>query len=91
MIKVFHGSNQIVKNPVLIQQNHTLDFGKGFYTTINEEQANSFALKVQNRRKIGIPCVNVFELDERAFEDCSFHEFKSADIEWLDFVSQNRN
>lgn len=49
-LMLYHGSNQIVEKPVLIVQNHTLDFGYGFYTTLNETQAQNFAQKVVVRR-----------------------------------------
>ena len=43
---LYHGSNIVVAQPKLIQQNRFLDFGYGFYTTTNKEQAISFADKV---------------------------------------------
>ena len=39
---LFHGSNVEETKPKLIQQNRYLDFGFGFYTTLNKEQAVSF-------------------------------------------------
>ena len=45
---LYHGSNQIVKKPAIIEQNHTLDFGHGFYTTLNEAQAFQSSYEVQN-------------------------------------------
>ena len=36
---LYHGSNVIVDQPKLIRQNRYLDFGFGFYTTTNREQA----------------------------------------------------
>ena len=50
---LYHGSNLVVSEPKLIQQNRFLDFGFGFYTTTNKEQAISFADKVTKRRKNG--------------------------------------
>lgn len=37
-MKLYHGSNVEVAYPGLIEQNHTLDFGFGFYTTTNLDQ-----------------------------------------------------
>lgn len=48
---LYHGSNVIVEHPKLVKQNRFLDFGFGFYTTTNREQAENFALKVAERRK----------------------------------------
>ena len=42
---VYHGSNVTVEKPRLITPNRALDFGNGFYTTTNLEQAISFAQK----------------------------------------------
>ena len=55
---VYHGSNIAVENPKLFIPNRALDFGNGFYTTMNLEQAESFANNVVNRNeKQGIPTV----------------------------------
>lgn len=48
---LYHGSNAVVGTPKLIKQNRYLDFGFGFYTTTNREQAVNFAEKVADRRK----------------------------------------
>ena len=50
---VYHGSNVVVAEPKLIKQNRLLDFGFGFYTTTNKDQAIAFAEKVYRRRKSG--------------------------------------
>ena len=52
---LYHGSNIIVDKPQIIQSNRFLDFGTGFYTTTNYEQALNFAQKVTTRRKEGTP------------------------------------
>ena len=39
---LYHGSDVIVEYPRLLERQRTLDFGPGFYTTINKEQAVSF-------------------------------------------------
>lgn len=88
---VYHGSNVVVAEPKLIKQNRFLDFGFGFYTTTNKDQAIAFAEKVYRRRKSGGKIISVYELDEtRAFSECSLLHFTSADEAWMDFVSQNR-
>lgn len=65
---LYHGSNVIVSEPKLVQQNRFLDFGFGFYTTTNKKQAVSFAEKVYRRRKEGGKVVNVYEIDEQTIE-----------------------
>ena len=42
---LYHGSNITVDHPRLIKQNRYLDFGFGFYTTTNRDQAVNFASK----------------------------------------------
>jgi len=36
---VYHGSDIVVKQPKILQSERMLDFGEGFYTTTNKEQA----------------------------------------------------
>ena len=89
---LYHGSNVIVSEPELIEQNRFLDFGFGFYTTTNKIQAIGFADKVTKRRKEGEKTVSIYEIDEeRAFAECSVLRFDSANEAWLDFVSENRS
>lgn len=88
---LYHGSNMTVSQPKLVEQNRFLDFGYGFYTTTNKEQAVGFADKVTKRRKEGIRTVSVYEMDEeRAFSQCSLLRFDAPDEAWLDFVYENR-
>ena len=88
---LYHGSNVIVEHPKLVKQNRFLDFGFGFYTTTNREQAENFALKVAERRKEGEAILNIYEIDEKeAFQKCSLLKFDSPDENWLDFVAANR-
>ena len=88
---LYHGSNMVVKQPKLIKQNRFLDFGFGFYTTTNREQARNFALKVVQRRKPGEATLNIYSIEENeAFKECSLLRFETPDEKWLDFVSANR-
>lgn len=87
---LYHGSNMTVDKPRLIDQNRYLDFGCGFYTTTNKNQADNFAQKVVVRRG-GVPTVNVYELDESALADLNVKRFLAPDEQWLDFVSAHRN
>ena len=85
---LYHGSNMIVENPKLIEQNRFLDFGYGFYTTTNIGQAENFAGKVVVRRG-GKPIVNVYEYDENAYTNLQIKRFSAPDEEWLDLFSQS--
>lgn len=89
---IYRGSNMIVEQPKLIAQNRFLDFGFGFYTTLNKEQAISFAYKVVKRKKTGEKTVNIYEFNKaKAFSECSILSFDSANEAWLNFVSENRS
>lgn len=88
---LYHGSNVIVDQPKLIRQNRYLDFGFGFYTTTNREQAVNFAQKVTDRRKMGEATLNIYSVNEAvAFQECKVLQFDSPDEAWLDFVVANR-
>lgn len=87
----YHGSNVTVDHPKLVRQNRYLDFGYGFYTTTNREQAVNFAQKVTERRKNGLATLNMYSVDEAvAFKECSLLRFNSPDQAWLEYVSANR-
>ena len=60
---LYHGSNVIVEQPKLIRQNRYLDFGFGFYTTTNRDQAVNFAQKVTDRRKTGAATLNIYSVE----------------------------
>ena len=89
---VYHGSNMEVKEPKLITPNRTLDFGDGFYTTTNIEQAVRFANNITPRRKpMGTPIVSTYEISyEEMQESLNILYFESPDDDWLDFVHHQR-
>ena len=93
---LYHGSDQIIKTPELRHSVRTLDFGPGFYTTTNKEQAIDFAIKVYNRSiRAGITSqgkyVNIYNVDyEKMQKELNILHFKSADEDWFDFVIANR-
>lgn len=43
MITLFHGSNLCVEKPLIDKGRNNLDFGKGFYLTKIQEQAEKWA------------------------------------------------
>ena len=89
-MKVFHGTNIVIERPKIINRYKTLDFGEGFYTTENENQARDFAVKVCSRRSPLIdPIVNCYEFkgDVNKF---SVLKFDAPNEEWLDFVIERR-
>lgn len=89
---VYHGSDRKIEVPLILEPNRALDFGKGFYTTLNEMQADSFARKVQDRLHSNEAIANVYELNvEKMKSELSYVWFDAPDEDWLDYVSDNRN
>jgi len=87
---LYHGSNVEVREPKLIHSRNSLDFGAGFYTTTDIEQAKKWAVSVTARRHEGSPLVSVFDADEKLWEQLSVLHFETANSEWLDLVVKYR-
>jgi len=88
---LYHGSNVEVREPKLLAAIHTLDFGAGFYTTANFDQAVDFAKKVVDRNEgRGVPTVTFFSFDELMTEMVETRRFGKPSDDWLDFVVDNR-
>ena len=93
-MQLYHGSIEIVKAPVILEKQRLLDFGKGFYTTTNQKQADRWALLKQKREgKEAKAFVSVYRLDEIDLnnKNLKIKEFKKASEAWLNFVVKNRN
>lgn len=89
-MKVYHGTSIIIEKPKIINRFKTLDFGEGFYTTENENQAREFAVKICQRRNPELyPMVNCYEF-QCDFSELSVLKFDAPDEKWLDFVMERR-
>lgn len=80
---IYHGSYCKVDNPKIIEGKYTKDFGKGFYCTILEEQAQKWA------RKYDTPIINKYEYNENP--DLKIKNFIMMTEEWLDFIIASRS
>jgi hypothetical protein len=90
-MNLYHGSDVTVETPNLALSRKNLDFGIGFYTTVNREQAVDFARKVMVRKEQKKQLVSVYNFDKEAAESVlDILQFSSPDRLWLDFVHQNR-
>ena len=87
---LFHGSNIEVREPKLLKVQRELDFGKGFYTTSDLQQASTWAQRTAKRRGHGQPIVSVYEIEDSAFDNLRVLHFARADVEWLRYVASNR-
>lgn len=87
---LYHGSSHIIELPEIREPNRTLDFGKGFYVTSSQHQAERW-VKAHLKGKFDVGYVNSygFDLDELP-SDFKVKLFPKADEEWLDFVLANR-
>lgn len=89
---LYHGSNVEVREPKILKPNRELDFGNGFYTTTNHDQAIEFAKRVTANRGVGAATVTEYSIDESvAFPLCSVVKFDGVCDAWLDFVCDNRD
>lgn len=92
-MKLYHGSTVIIEKPNLEILNYRTDFGRGFYTTTDIEQAKKWTkikkdrLERQNNNDIH-KYINVYEYIEDS--DLKIKDFTGADEEWLKFIYSNR-
>lgn len=92
MIRLYHGSTVAVRKPSLRPGRPNADFGKGFYTTSNLEQAERWAHIKQEREDAARAVVSVYEFDETLLNnsDWNIRRFTGADKAWLYFVTDCR-
>ena len=89
---VFHGSNVEVRKPSLRKSRKKTDFGRGFYTTTQKEQAEHWTSIKIDRAKTGRRIVSVFEVDDSLLTnpELNIREFHGPDEAWLNFVVDSR-
>lgn len=85
MIKVFHGSDHIIKTPHYMGGKPDNDYGNGFYTTEYEERARSWAtLNGESEKAI----VNVYQLEVEELRVLDLNE--CGVLAWIAEVVSNR-
>lgn len=91
-MKLYHGSTVVVRKPSLRPGRTNADFGKGFYTTSNQEQAVRWANIKKERDNADRAVVSVYEFDEALLNnpEWNIRHFKGADEDWLYFVTACR-
>lgn len=89
---LFHGSNIDIKQIELAKCKPFKDFGKGFYLTTIQEQAERMALRTA-RMFGGSPCINKYSIDESVFSslELNIKTFDKPSEDWAKFVITNRN
>lgn len=91
-MRLYHGSNMEVRKPSLQRSRRNTDFGRGFYTTTQKEQAEHWTSIKIDRAKAGRRVVSVFEVDDELLTnlDLKIREFHGPDEAWLNFVVDSR-
>ena len=89
MKTLYHGSINMVKEPLVNVGRDGLDFGKGFYTTDIHEQAARWAQRLARQQK-AVPVVNVYQFEYEKATDFRYLKFTAYDKSWLDFIVQCR-
>ena len=87
---VYHGSSEIVKRPDVLHSYRQLDFGKGFYVTSNQEQAERWARRKADLMHKNVAYVNVYEMSEDTAK-LKVKTFSEDLAEWIDFVCDCRD
>lgn len=90
---LYHGSTEIVEKPDAFhnRKQQGLDFGSGFYTTSDYQQAKRWALSRMFREGSKHGYVSIYEFAyEEAIKLFNIQHFDKADERWLSFVVNNR-
>ncbi len=89
-MKLYHGSKDIVDKPLVSYGRDNLDFGKGFYTTNVQAQAEKWVQRFILLGHKGY--INVYDYDEaEARTKYRYKNFPEYNEEWLDFILACRN
>lgn len=84
-MKLYHGSTVIVDKPLVSYGRDNLDFGKGFYTTSMQNQAEKWVQRFISLGKKGI--INIYNFDDDNIQTkYRYKKFTEYNEEWLDFV-----
>lgn len=91
-MEIYHGSIEIVRTPEIRIPERTLDYGTGFYTTTDIQQAADWVLRhKKDKKKPSTGYVNIYEVDMDQVRSGRCLWFDAPNAEWVDFVDANRN
>ncbi|MBQ4029253.1 MAG: DUF3990 domain-containing protein [Prevotella sp.] len=90
---LYHGSNVAIDKIDLNLCKPYKDFGRGFYLTDIQSQAEDMAIRRVKLADWGSPIVTAYEFDERLLNDKSINVlvFPSVSVKWAEFVLKNRD
>ena len=85
---LYHGSNIAFEKIDLAKSHNRRDFGRGFYCTVLETQAEEWARRLYLRSRQGGRYVYRYLF--RQTDDLKIKHFAALDQEWLEFIKENR-
>lgn len=93
-MKLYHACLVKIEKPRMLESSvlRTVDFGNGFYTTTDYEQAKRWVKIRQTRQGKQTGYISIYETDDNLLtkKDLKILVFTSATKEWLQFVMRNR-
>ena len=89
---IYHGGFSEVSEPKILPPVRAMDFGNGFYTTTDFNQAKKWSLIKKDRFHYEKAVISSYDMDNLIFKTSELKAkiFQHADEEWLDFVMGNR-
>lgn len=92
MKSVYHGSIEIIEQPLVHIGRDNLDFGKGFYVTDVLKQAKTWATTKSRYYMDAVGVINHYLFDfEKATAEFRYKKFEHYDAEWLHFIVDSRS
>lgn len=94
-IVLYHGTTADFSVVNLTHCKDKKDFGKGFYTTTDINQAVNLARRMQAREysdgdAYAKAYVYSFKIDRELLKQYKTHTFQTASISWIDYILKNR-
>ena len=94
-MRLFHGSLSRVESPRIMPRElyRPLDFGTGFYTTTDFEQASKWVrIRLGRNRESDIGFVMAYDFDESLLASGALNvkQINGVSAEWLNFIAANR-
>ena len=91
-MKLYHGGLIEFKTPRIMAADHIGDFGTGFYTTTDLEQARRFVATKCDRSRKSPGVVSYFEVPDDCLktQQLKIRIFRKSDEKWARFVEANR-
>lgn len=87
---VYHGSSIVVRQPDVLHSYRALDFGKGFYVTSVQAQAERWARRKTDLMGSATAIITRYQMDD-AMTGLRVKTFPEDLREWIDFVCDCRD